>query len=351
MESSSINLPQSFKLSNGITMPSVGLGTYQMNEGELGPAIAAALDAGYRMFDTAANYKNEGYIGRILQRELALRGMTRADIFIITKLSPKDQGYDRTVKAIAKSAALLGGYIDLFLIHWPGVSKTDPASAFNAVCRRESWLAMQDVYSGSAAQASTLSPASPSPDALDARDCARPQPPPPQLVRVLGVSNYQVRHLEELLADPALRVPPAVNQVERHPCHHPQALDAFCAAHGIHLQAYSPLGRGELLTQEFSAQFPEVLRMVGEAVSPEASAAALPCVFLKWGLQRGHSVIPKSKSCGRIRDNISMLGIAGAGLTGTRSCGRPLTDEELFMLDRIQETRSEKYCWDSQSIA
>jgi len=335
-------LPRSFVLSNGVEMPSVGLGTYQMNEDELKLAIKVALDVGYRMFDTAANYKNEGFIGEILARELMERDMKRSDVFIITKLSPKDQGYDKTVDAMRKSASLLGGYIDLYLIHWPGVSKTDPSSAQNAVGRCESWLAMQDIYS-EAAQTQSQSEREGTGTGTDTgtgtgagigTGIGKP------LVRAIGVSNYHVVHLQALLADPALRVPPAVNQVELHPCYHPTDLRKFCTDAGVHLQAYSPLGRGNLLAPEFLRQFPEVRGMVREG------GEGLACVYLKWALQNGFSVLPKSRDGDRIRGNIAMFDDGNGPPHGTS-----LSPDQMRLLDQVQNARLEKFCWDSQSVA
>lgn len=381
-------VPRAFVLSNGVVMPSVGLGTYQMNEVELKTAIVTALDAGYRMFDTASNYRNEKFIGDILTRELSPRGLSRADVFIITKLSPKDQGYDKTLQAIRKSSSLLGGYIDLFLIHWPGVSKTAPDSEINAAGRHESWRAMEEVYlstEGTTAASTDL--------ATPESSIAETGTTKNRLVRAIGVSNYQVRHLETLLSSPGLRVIPSVNQVELHLCYHPPALVAYCRSRGVHLQAYSPLGRGALLTEEFLTQFPAVADIAEVRVSQEsvvqntnssnstrnnissgsssahsdratndAASARVACVLLKWALQSGFSVIPKSKNSERIRNNVAMLPallsspLSPALVTAVEENGsveltRPLSVAELLLLDNIQETRCEKFCWDSAVVA
>jgi diketogulonate reductase-like aldo/keto reductase len=302
------------RLVNGVEMPQVGLGTYQMNESDLATAIPASLDEGYRCFDTAASYRNEQHLGEILHRELASRGLFRRDVFITSKLRPADHGYESAKKALATSAMFLGGYVDLFLIHWPGVAKKSPSDTGHSAKRAESWRALQD--------------------ALDEG----------VHVRAIGVSNYNISHLEDMLQDPHYRTTPMVNQVEIHPAHHPVDLTEYCNERGIHIQAYSSLGRGELLKPEIVKTFPKLIEIATNKCQITASDLSsplvlLPALYLKWAVQRGFSVIPKSVSPGRIRANYQ------ACMTHD-----DLTIEEMEYIDGMQDSMAVKYCWDASVV-
>ena len=369
-------------LSNGVEMPSVGLGTYQMNSADLETALPAALDAGYRAFDTAASYKNEKFIGEILSRELLKRNLTREDVFITTKLRPADQGYDKALAALCTSAGLLGGYVDLFLIHWPGAAKLSPGDDRNRLRRVESWRALQDAYTlnrkltahssdqcrsdsddncyndsnsdNGACSNETVQDDNSLPD-LSAAEEALKRRLRGAYVRAIGVSNFTVRHLDTLAAAPDILICPHVNQCELHPAYHPEDLREYCRQHSIHLQAYSSLGCGALLADSFLDRFPQIHHMAGKRIqsliatevnnaelkcrtpcndssdvlsmpvpvpvpitAPEAAADHLlrTCtvgVYLRWARQHGYSIIPKSRTPQRIRDNfaMSMAGAAG----------------------------------------
>ena len=194
---------QTLTLNSGAAIPTVGLGVWQAPAGEsTREAVLAALRFGYRHIDTARSYNNESDVGAAI----AESGVPRAEIFVTTKLWNADHGYDKALRAFDASAARLKlDYVDLYLIHWPVPGK-----------RLDSWRALETLF-----------------DAKRARS--------------IGVSNYTIRHLDELLA--SAEIPPAVNQVEFHPFLLQLGLLEHCRAHGIVLTAYSPLAHGEGLDE------------------------------------------------------------------------------------------------------
>ncbi|OKJ53988.1 aldo/keto reductase [Streptomyces sp. CB02115] len=237
-------------LNNGVTVPQLGFGVFQVPDDETTAAVSAALEAGYRSIDTAAIYGNEVGVGRAL----AASKIPREELFVTTKLWNADQGYDATLAAFDASLAKLGlDYVDLYLIHWP-----TPAHDLYP----ESWRALEKL-------------------AADGR------------IRAAGVSNFQPAHLRRLLETGTLV--PAVNQIELHPGLQQAELRAFHAEHGIATEAWSPLAQGALLTEE---------ALVSIAERHGKSPAQ---VVLRWHLQIGNVVIPKSVTPERIRQNIDVF--------------------------------------------
>ncbi|XP_075440473.1 glyoxal reductase-like isoform X2 [Ascaphus truei] len=290
MESNSA--PRAVTLNNGVIMPLLGLGTFHLRGLDtITQALDAALRLGYRSFDTAAVYGNEADLGRALHQLLPLHGLTRSDVFITSKLAPSSLG-EEAREACLRSLAELGcGYLDLYLIHWPGRQRWRSDDVRNAKAREDSWRAMEDLY-----QAGTL--------------------------KSLGVSNYTERHLAQLLA--SCRVPPAVLQVEFHPRLPQTALLHLCRENGVHLQAYSSLGCGALLGRE------EVKRVAqGHGRTPSQ-------VLLRWALRQGVGVIPKSSDPRRVEENFRVWEFE-------------LSKEE------AEELRGnggeERYCWDPTVVA
>ncbi|MBN1920100.1 MAG: aldo/keto reductase [Anaerolineae bacterium] len=234
-------------LNNGVKMPLLGLGVYQARGREGEQAVAWALEAGYRHIDTAKFYGNEAEVGRAVRES----GLPREDIFIVTKLWNSDHGYDRARAAFQESQKRLNlGVVDLYLIHWP----------VSARCA-ESWRALEALY-------------------------AEGQ------IRAIGVSNYTIKHLKELLA--TARVVPAVNQVEFHPWLYQKELLEFCRAHGIQLEAYSPLTKGERLRDP---QLEAMARKYGKSPAQ---------MLIRWCLQHEVVVIPKSTHPQRIHENAAI---------------------------------------------
>ncbi|MEC5185565.1 2,5-diketo-D-gluconate reductase A [Cryobacterium sp. MP_3.1] len=237
-------------LNNGVEIPQLGFGVFQVPDDETAAAVTAALDAGYRSIDTAAIYGNEAGVGRAL----AASGIPRDELFITTKLWNSDQGFASTIAAYEASLAALGlDYVDLYLIHWPA-----PAND-NYI---ESWRAMEQLLT-------------------DGR------------VRAIGVSNFAPEHLERLTH--TSRIVPAVNQVELHPRLTQTAVRAANAAQGIATEAWSPLAQGGLLAD------PVVADVAARAGRSPAQ------VILRWHLQQGRIVIPKSVTPSRIIENLAVF--------------------------------------------
>ncbi|XP_062373149.1 aldo-keto reductase Mvan_2161-like [Sardina pilchardus] len=250
-------------LNTGSRMPLLGLGTGQLRGLEnLMPAVDAALAAGYHQFDTAAVYRNEVELGQALRELLPKHGLERADIFITSKLAPRDQG-PMAPAACQRSLDQLGlEYIDLFLVHEPGTEGLRVEDPQNSVNRAQSWTALEEFLSRGK-------------------------------FRAIGVSNYIVRHLEELFA--SCKVPPAVLQVEFHPRLAQTELRALCAQRSVCFEAYSPLGTGALLSD------PVVLEVAKGCGRTAAQ------VLLRWAVQQGIPVIPKSSNPSRVRENAQLF--------------------------------------------
>ncbi|GIP52406.1 aldo/keto reductase [Paenibacillus vini] len=243
------NLQDTVKLNNGVEMPWFGLGVYKAQEGEeVIQAVKAAIRAGYRSIDTAAAYNNEEGVGQAIREAMEENGLSRDQIFVTSKVWNNMQGYETTLEAFETSLKKLNlEYIDLFLVHWPVKDKY-----------KETWRALEKVYKEGK-------------------------------VRAIGVSNFQIHHLEDLLAD--AEVVPTVNQVELHPQLTQKELLKFTKEKGIVLEAWSPLGQGNLLENE-------TLVSIGKKYGKTAAQ-----VILRWDLQVGVITIPKSVNEGRIKEN------------------------------------------------
>ncbi|WP_418908646.1 aldo/keto reductase [Glutamicibacter endophyticus] len=238
-------------LNNGVEMPQVGFGVFQVSDAETTAAVTTALDAGYRSIDTASIYGNECGVGNALARS----GIRREELFVTSKLWIEDMGYDQTLKAFEQSLQLLGlEYLDLYLIHWPA-----PANDLYAA----SWKAMETLYREGK-------------------------------IRAIGVSNFQPVHLEALIerAD----VVPAINQVELHPALQNRSVIDVNSRYGVTTEAWSPLAQGAMLTE------PTILQI---AHKHGVSAAQ---VILRWHVQQGRVVIPKSVTPTRIASNLDLFG-------------------------------------------
>ena len=237
-------------LNNGVTIPQLGFGVFQVPDDETTAAVSAALAAGYRSIDTAAIYGNEAGVGRAL----AASGIPRDELFITTKLWNSDQGFDSTIAAYEASLAALGlDYVDLYLIHWPA-----PANDLYT----ESWRAMERLLA-------------------EGR------------VRAIGVSNFAPEHLARL--NQTSSIVPAVNQVELHPTLSQVEVRAHNEANGIITEAWSPLAQGGLLAH------PVIVDIAGRAGRTPAQ------VILRWHLQQGRIVIPKSVTPSRIAENLAVF--------------------------------------------
>ncbi len=248
---STTNVPV-ITLNNGVQIPQIGLGVWQAKEGsEVERAVLAALEAGYRLIDTAAAYGNEAGVGRAIKDS----GLQREELFITTKLWNANHAYDDALRAFDESMAKLDcDYIDLYLIHWPLPMENK---------YKEAWKALEHIY-----------------------DSKR--------VRAIGVSNFKPNHLEELLKD--AQTVPAVNQIELHPRFQQRETHAYCAEHGIVIESWSPLMHGGEVLES-----PEISKL---AQSYGKTAAQ---VVLRWHIQNGFIVIPKSVNPSRIQENFDLF--------------------------------------------
>ncbi len=236
----------------GAAIPQIGLGVWQSPRGETTRhAVRTALRLGYAHVDTARIYGNESDVGEGVRTS----GVPREEVFVTTKLWNDDHGYDAALRAFDASLARLGlEYVDLYLIHWPVAGK-----------RLDSWRALEKIFAEKRA-------------------------------RAIGVSNFLVPHLEELLAH--AKVVPAVNQIEVHPFLQHRETRAFCADHGIVVEAYSPLTHGKRIDDPVIA---DVARRAGRTNAQ---------VLLRWGIQHGMVVLPKSVNEGRIAENAALFDFA-----------------------------------------
>jgi 2,5-diketo-D-gluconate reductase A len=242
---------QTVTLNNGVVMPQLGFGVWQVPDDQAQPAVEAAIAAGYRSIDTAKLYHNEEGVGRAVRAS----GVPRSELFITTKLWNDEHDYDRALRAFDASLDRLGmDYVDLYLIHWP-VPKQDKY--------RDAWKALEKVYADGRAKA-------------------------------VGVSNFTVDNLTRLMESSS--VVPAVNQVELHPRLSQANLRAFHAEHGIATEAWSPLGQGQLISD------PVVAKVAAAHGRTPAQA------ILRWHLQLGVVAIPKSVTPSRIRENLDVFG-------------------------------------------
>jgi diketogulonate reductase-like aldo/keto reductase len=247
-----MTLTSTTKLNNGLSMPWVGLGVFQTKEGpEVENAVRWALDIGYRHIDTASFYENETGVGKAI----AESGVDREDIFLTTKVWNTEQGYEETLAAFDRSRSKLRtDIVDLYLVHWP------IQQSF-----KETWKALEKLYAEGK-------------------------------VRAIGVSNFLIHHLQDLMSD--FDVVPAVNQIEWHPFVRQKVLHDFCVDHGIQLEAWSPLTRGKMLDNQ----------VIDEIAEAQGKTPAQ--VLIRWDLQHEVVTIPKSVHRERIKENSEVFDFA-----------------------------------------
>jgi 2,5-diketo-D-gluconate reductase A len=240
----------SITLDNGVEIPQLGLGVWQVEDEIVTDVVTTAFEAGYRHVDTAAIYGNETGVGRAI----AAADLPRDELFITTKLWNSDQGYDSTLQAFDASLDKLGlEYVDLYLIHWQSLKRDKYV---------DTWKAFEQLYA-------------------DKR------------VRAIGVSNFHEPALRRIFEETTIR--PAVNQIELHPALPQDELRAFNAENDIVTESWSPLAQGELLSQP-------ALQTIAEKHGKTPAQ-----VVIRWHLQLGNVVIPKTVTPSRIRENIAVF--------------------------------------------
>ncbi len=257
-------------LNNNIEMPELGYGVFRVEQGqELVEAVKTAIKKGYRSIDTAAIYGNEESVGQGVNQAIEEGLVTREELFITSKVWNDGLSYDETIQAYETSLSKLGlDYLDLYLIHWPGDNKY-----------QEPWKALETLYKE-------------------------------KRVRAIGVSNFQVNHLEDLRKN--FEITPVINQIEFHPRLTQEEVRTYCKEHNIQVEAWSPLMAGELLDNETIA---------GIAEKYNKSVAQ---VILRWDLQHNVITIPKSMNEKRIEANIDLFDFE-------------LTSEEMKQLDALND--------------
>lgn len=265
-----ISIAPSVVLHNGINMPQLGLGVWKAEDGdEVESAVTAALEAGYRLIDTAAVYGNEEGVGRAILAS----NVPREELFITTKLWNSDQGDEQKVRAAFEASLRRLGveYIDLYLIHWPMPDKD---------LYVQTWQTLEKLHQEGK-------------------------------VRAIGVSNFKPEHLEKLLASAS--VVPVVNQIELHPYLPQHETREYCFAHNIAVESWSPIGgsRGNLLGDE----------VVKKIADDHGKSPAQ--VVIRWHIQNGLIVIPKSVHAERIQENIDVFDFE-------------LTDEQMNQLNGLE---------------
>ncbi|UTE78950.1 MULTISPECIES: aldo/keto reductase [unclassified Rossellomorea] len=243
------NLQSTKTLHNGIEIPYVGLGVYQMKDpSETVQAVRTAIQSGYRSIDTAAIYDNEESVGQGVKEG----GVAREDLFITSKVWNSDQGYDTTLKAFETSLKKLDmDYLDMYLIHWPVEGKYN-----------DTWKAMERLHGEG-------------------------------LIKSIGVSNFHQHHLEDLMKNGNEK--PVLNQIELHPRLNQEKIREFCASHNVAVEAWSPIAQGRVLDEP-------TLNHIAE--KHEKSAAQ---VILRWHLQNDVIIIPKSVHENRIKENADLF--------------------------------------------
>ncbi|RID86048.1 aldo/keto reductase [Peribacillus asahii] len=243
------NIKETITLHNGVKIPQLGFGVFKVENGsQTVQSVKKALEVGYRSIDTAAIYQNEEGVGQAIRES----GIPREDIFVTSKVWNTDQGYESTLAAFDASLKRLGlDYLDLYLIHWPGKDKYV-----------DTWRALETLYKEGK-------------------------------VRAIGVSNFHIHHLENLLK--SSEVKPVINQIELHPRLTQVEIREFCQKHDIQVEAWSPLGRGVLLDNP----------TIGGIAKKHGKTSAQ--VIIRWHLQHGIVVIPKSVTLARIEENAQVF--------------------------------------------
>lgn len=251
------SLTDCYKLSNGVEIPCIGFGTWQTPDGDVCvSSVLSAIEAGYRHIDTAQGYGNEESVGLAVKKS----GIDRKDLFITSKLTNSEHGYERTLAAFEETMKKLDiDYLDLYLIHWPNpIAFRDHWQEANA----GTWKAFEELYKAGR-------------------------------IRAIGISNFRPHHIEELMK--TATVAPMVNQIRLCPGETQDEVVDYCRSHNIQLEAYSPLGVGKIF------EVPEMKALA------EKYGKSIAQICIRWSLQRGYLPLPKSVTPSRIKENTQVF--------------------------------------------
>lgn len=287
-------------LNNGLKMPRIGLGTYGVKDKVTCLRVfSAAIDCGYRLFDTGTLYGNDSYIGDVVYDRLSSDQLKRNDIFLETKIAPYQHGRELTNKAVMDSLKNLKlSYIDLVLVHWPGVAKVPPTDPKNRALRRETWTELENLVEAGK-------------------------------IKSIGVSNYNENHLKDLLE--YCKIKPTVNQVEFHPMSYRKSLLEFCEQNAIHLQAYSSLGSSQSKPPGWQVLFGNETII---AISKKHNKT-IPQTLLRWGYQHNCLLIPKTSKVENLAPNLDILDFE-------------LDSDDMQKLNSLNADK--RFCWNSDQI-
>ncbi|MHA1902006.1 MAG: aldo/keto reductase [Promethearchaeota archaeon] len=263
-----LSIHSKLTMANSIKIPILGLGTYLLTGNSGQKAIEFALKTGYRLFDTATLYNNEKIVGNALRNNK----ISREEVFITTKVWNSDQGYLNTLKAFDKSLNNLGvDYIDLYLIHWPVEGKW-----------KETWHALEELYKN-------------------------------KKVRAIGVSNFYIHNLEQLLQIASVK--PMINQIEFHPFLFKKDVMEFCQKNGIILESYAPLTHGYKINEIQNSNFKSLMEKYGKSAAQ---------IMLRWNIQHGNIIIPKSSNPIHIKENKDIFDFS-------------ISNEDIQIIDSLNE--------------
>ncbi|CAB03127.1 NADP-dependent oxidoreductase domain-containing protein [Caenorhabditis elegans] len=270
MSDSFANVPGgSQKLNSGYNIPFVGFGTYKVTGENVPPAIDAALTAGYRMFDTAKYYLNEKELGEALKILLPKHGLSRSDVFLTSKFFPESKNCREACRGFVEESlqSLQTDYIDMYLVHYPKPNDSDNDDVNNAEYRKIAYEVLEEAKAAGK-------------------------------VRSIGVSNYEIVHLEELKT--YAKVPPCANQLEYHPHFARIPLQKYCKEKNIFFQAFSSLARHE----------PKLIEDPVVVELAKKHNTSVPLVLLAWALRQNVGIVPKSVTPSRIVENFKVIDIA-----------------------------------------
>lgn len=258
-----------------------------------------AISAGYRLFDTGTLYGNDEFLGDVIYNRLNQKDVKRDELYVETKIAPFQHGRENTQKAVLDSLNRLKlSYLDLVLVHWPGVAKVPPSDQKNRTLRQETWRELEDFV----AQGK---------------------------IKSIGVSNYTENHLSDLMS--YCKIKPTVNQVEFHPLCYQKQLLSFCQQNSVQLQAYSSLGSAQSKPPGWTVLFNN--QVVKDCATKHNKS--IPQVLLRWGLQHDCLLIPKTSRVENLAPNLNIFDFE-------------LSQQDMDKLDSINEDKH--FCWNPKDI-